>query len=209
MGDTKAIVRASALKRRETLSASDRDYKGRLIQNRALGFPLYLDCQSVALYSASGNEVATEIIREHALNARKRIFYPTLRAESAIEWVRLGGENEFIAGKYGILEPAGNERLTAEQADGLIVFVPGLAFDLCGRRLGRGQGWYDRALATLRGRAQAVALAYEFQVIEEVPTDAWDQGVQYIITEGRTIDCRNSGPVATRVPESLGMKRGC
>lgn len=209
MGDTKAIVRASAAKRRDLLCAADREQKSRLIQNRALRFPLYVDCQAVALYSATGNEVATEIIREHALSARKKIFYPTVKAGTGVDWVRLGDGNEFITGKYGIPEPSGNERLTHEETDGLVVFVPGLAFDLSGNRLGRGQGWYDRALANLGDRARTIALAYEFQVIEKVPAEAWDQRVQYIITEGRIIDCRDSQSVATRVPESLGMKRGC
>jgi 5-formyltetrahydrofolate cyclo-ligase len=79
--------------------------------------------------------------------------------------------------------------LAKNDEEGLIVFVPGLAFDLHGNRLGRGKGWYDRALASLGGQARFIALAFEFQIVDEVPTDSWDRKVHHIITERRIIDC--------------------
>jgi 5-formyltetrahydrofolate cyclo-ligase len=51
-------------------------------------------------------------------------------------------------------------------------------------------GGYDRLIKELGG-ATLVALAYDFQVAEEVPTDEWDQRVHYVITERSVIDCRS------------------
>jgi 5-formyltetrahydrofolate cyclo-ligase len=88
------------------------------------------------------------------------------------------------------------ERLSEADRSGLLVFVPGVAFDAAGNRLGRGKGWYDRMLEWLDDKAGLVALAYECQVVEEVPTEAWDRKVHYIVTEKRIIEC-SAGPALT------------
>lgn len=189
MGDTKEILRVRAAHLRESLSASEIAHKSRLIQRRALSFPPYLQSRAIALYSPSGNEVATEDIRDHALKAGKKLFYPKLDTGRDLLWVRLEESDKMKPGRYGILEPAGVARLAKNDEEGLIVFVPGLALDLHGNRLGRGKGWYDGALASLGGPARFIALAFEFQIVEEVPTDSWDRKVHYIVTERRVIDC--------------------
>jgi 5-formyltetrahydrofolate cyclo-ligase len=83
----------------------------------------------------------------------------------------------------------GDKTMTKREHEGLVVFVPGLAFDLQGHRLGRGRGWYDRVLSLLGGGSKVVALAYEFQIIKELPAERWDQRVRHIISEKRIIDC--------------------
>jgi len=92
--------------------------------------------------------------------------------------------------------------LTTKQR-GMVVFLPGLVFDSLGNRLGRGIGWYDRLLKTMGKGAVFVALAYEFQMVDEVPTEAWDEKVDYVITEKRVIDCGGTPPRATAVSETL------
>ena len=72
---------------------------------------------------------------------------------------------------------------------GLVVFVPGVAFDCNGNRLGRGTGWYDRLLGGLDARVPRIALAYEFQLLEEVPVEPGDLPVHAIVTEKRVIAC--------------------
>jgi 5-formyltetrahydrofolate cyclo-ligase len=71
----------------------------------------------------------------------------------------------------------------------LIVLVPGVGFDASGMRLGRGAGWYDRALAELRalGRVSVVGLAFECQVVTALPSDPWDQRVDVVVTERRVV----------------------
>jgi len=72
---------------------------------------------------------------------------------------------------------------------GLAVFVPGVAFDRAGNRLGRGTGWYDRFLAGLDACVPRIALAYEFQLLEEVPVEQGDLPVHTVVTENRVIAC--------------------
>ena len=92
--------------------------------------------------------------------------------------IKIGSETEFSQGRFGILEPTGERRLAGQDQEELVVFVPGVAFDLRGNRLGRGKGWYDRLIKKL-GQAILVALAYDFQIVDEVPAEEWDQRVHY------------------------------
>ncbi len=70
-----------------------------------------------------------------------------------------------------------------------VVLVPGVGFDRTGMRLGRGRGFYDRALGALRaaGGVCAVGLAFECQIVSELPGDPWDQRMDYVVSEDRVI----------------------
>jgi 5-formyltetrahydrofolate cyclo-ligase len=161
----------------------------RAIQARALDLPAYQASLGVALYSPTQNEVGTEEILNNALSAERRVFYPRTGADGACEFIGVTSSTDLCAGRYGIREPSGTERLSRDHCAGLIVFVPGVAFDRMGNRLGRGKGWYDRMLASLEDKVTVVGLAYQFQIVEEVPTNAWDRRVHYIVTENHVIDC--------------------
>jgi 5-formyltetrahydrofolate cyclo-ligase len=194
MGEKKPALRAAALSQRNSLSPAQALALSRLIQAKALQFSRYLQALSVALYSPIQNEVGTEEIRERSLAQAKILFYPRLGRGNGVELVEVKSAGELKPGPFGILEPAGRTILSDREIGGLIVFVPGVAFDLRGNRLGRGRGWYDRLLGRLGARATSVGLTYEFQIIGEVPVDSWDQRVQFLITESRIIDCAVSHP---------------
>ncbi|RLF88523.1 5-formyltetrahydrofolate cyclo-ligase, partial [Thermococci archaeon] len=98
---------------------------------------------------------------------------------------RIRSFSELRPGKFNIMEP--REAIDEEVNLDLIV-VPGVAFDESGYRLGFGKGYYDRFLRSFRETTK-LGLAYEFQVLEEVPRDEGDIPVDFIITEKRRIDC--------------------
>lgn len=189
MGDKKQVLRDRVILKRESLSGAEVRLWNRLVQARVLHFPPYLVSKSVALYSSIGKEVATQEIRDHALRSGKKLYYPRLEKGERVSFIRVRSVEELRPGKYGILEPTGSEVTTRLDQDGLVVFVPGLAFDLEGNRLGRGKGWYDRALQGLEDGVRFVALAYEFQIVKRLSVEAWDRKVHHIVTEKRTIDC--------------------
>ncbi|MFQ5902320.1 MAG: 5-formyltetrahydrofolate cyclo-ligase [Candidatus Binatia bacterium] len=191
MGEKKHKLRARALLQRESLTTSELCLWSHLIQERVLHFSPYLVSRSVALYSPIGNEVATEEIRDHALGAQKKLFYPKLGEGEDLDLIQVESAEELRTGRYGILEPIGDKVMTKQDQEELVVFVPGLAFDLQGNRLGRGRGWYDRALELMGEGTRFVALAYEFQVEKDLPTERWDRKVHHIITERRIINCRD------------------
>ncbi|HME62447.1 MAG TPA: 5-formyltetrahydrofolate cyclo-ligase, partial [Candidatus Binatia bacterium] len=104
-------------------------------------------------------------------------------------FVRVFSIADLVAGPRGAAEPAGDVPLGDADCQDLMVIVPGVLFDDRGNRLGRGGGWYDRALQRLNDKGIFVGLAYEFQVVASVPAELWDQKVHYVITESRVIDC--------------------
>ena len=186
--ERKQLLRAAAIRQRKFLTSIDSRAWSRLIQGNVVQFPPYSRSPLVALYSPIENEVDTAAIRDHALGAGKTVYYPRIR-ERCLELLQVDSAAAFAIGHFGILEPAGERRPLKLDALGLVVIVPGVAFDGKGNRLGRGGGWYDRLLKQVSGNAISLGLAYEFQIVEEVPADPWDQRLDYVITERRVIDC--------------------
>jgi 5-formyltetrahydrofolate cyclo-ligase len=93
-------------------------------------------------------------------------------------------------GPFGARIPAEGEWLEPE-----LLIVPLLAFDVAGRRLGYGGGFYDRTLARLRGRAgrvRAVGFGYAAQEMQAVPADETDQRLDAIVTESAVIRPRGA-----------------
>ena len=80
------------------------------------------------------------------------------------------------------MEPA--ETYDIAPCDIGVWIVPGLAFTRDGRRVGYGGGWYDRYLAAAAPDAVALAVAYSFQILDDVPTDANDRRVTDVISVG-------------------------
>jgi 5-formyltetrahydrofolate cyclo-ligase len=200
MGEKKHALRVAALARRDLLTRAESLDWSRLIQAKALQFPPYLMCHAVALYSPIQNEVETGEIRDHALATGKSVFFPRMgrQDQHTLELVEVRSTSELSMGRFGILEPTGETRLALRDQEKLVVFVPGIAFDQRGNRLGRGKAWYDKLINVL-GRVTVAALAYDFQIVDEVPADEWDQRVHYIITERRVIDCRCTAAQSNQV----------
>lgn len=93
-------------------------------------------------------------------------------------------ETNIFTGKFGVSEPLMElEEIPLNRFD--LVLVPGLAFDARGNRLGRGKGFYDRILAEASGIKCGVA--YDFQLQENIPTEAHDAKVNYIFTPSRGV----------------------
>ena len=91
---------------------------------------------------------------------------------------------DVVIGKFGVREPAATcETIPLDQFD--LILVPGVAFDLHGHRLGRGKGFYDRILSAASGIKCGVA--YDFQVLESIPTEAHDAKMDFIFTPTRGV----------------------
>ncbi|HXE42892.1 MAG TPA: 5-formyltetrahydrofolate cyclo-ligase [Candidatus Baltobacteraceae bacterium] len=91
-------------------------------------------------------------------------------------------ENDVAVGKFNIREPNSDcEEMALDRFD--LVLVPGLAFDENGDRLGRGHGFYDRILANASGVKCGVA--YDFQLVENIPVEPHDAKVNFIVTPKR------------------------
>lgn len=189
MENEKTQIRRLLRSRRRSLSLADVTEKSRLVHERLFSCPPFQQAQTIVLYSADENEVQTEAIWGEATRLHKAVYYPRISTDKAnLEFVRRVPGQPLVPGTFGILIPPGNDLLTSVSATA-VVLTPGVGFDHCGRRLGRGRGYYDRAFRGVLVGALRIALAYEDQLVSAIPTAADDEPVQYIATETRFIDC--------------------
>lgn len=94
-------------------------------------------------------------------------------------------DTDLVPGKFGIPEPRPEcPALPLNQLD--LVLVPGVAFTALGARLGRGRGFYDRILASVTGRK--IGVAFDEQLVDELPVEPHDQRVDAILTPTRWIE---------------------
>jgi 5-formyltetrahydrofolate cyclo-ligase len=106
----------------------------------------------------------------------RQVLYPKL-VDEKIQFCPVTSLTDLQIGRFGIREPL-SEPIFAEPE---LILVPGLAFTPSGRRLGRGAGFYDRLLATLRKETQKLGICFRFQVLESLPLEAHDLKVDAVI----------------------------
>lgn len=103
----------------------------------------------------------------------------TVRCEEMILEVRELAPGQLAPGRWGIWEPTDEAPLLSDYSRLDLVVVPGLAFSSDGKRLGRGKSFYDRFLP-LVPRAAFVGVCYPCQVVEQIPADPWDIGMDIV-----------------------------
>ena len=117
-------------------------------------------------------EVKTEMILKESLRLGKNLWLPRVNGD-IMDFFRVRSKDDFEIGAYGILEPKGESKAGKEEArDGFMV-VPGVAFDADRNRIGFGGGYYDKYLE-LYPELFTAAVAFGFQIVEGVPTEAND-----------------------------------
>lgn len=98
------------------------------------------------------------------------------------------GPECLISGEqFGIGEPSGPEYTALDNIE--MIIVPGVAFDSFNHRMGRGRGFYDRLLKSTP-KAFKVGVAFDFQMVELVPTESFDVPMDAVICESKTTNCQ-------------------
>ena len=103
----------------------------------------------------------------------------TVSGEEMILEVRELAPEQLALGRWGIWEPTDEAPLLSDYSRLDLVVVPGVAFSSDGKRLGRGKSFYDRFLP-LVPRAAYVGVCYPCQVVEQIPADPWDIGMDIV-----------------------------
>lgn len=176
--DLKRALRADLKARRENLEY-DPDLADGILRNLA-ELVSARGSKSVACYLPFGNEPDTELFIDWGLDAGIRILLPVSLETGELEWVNFEGETE--VGIFGFAEAAG-ARVSLDEVD--LVIAPALAVDLAGNRLGKGKGFYDRALSGLS--IPVVAVVYDDELLEAVPTEPHDQPVAAVVTPSQLV----------------------
>ena len=191
----KQALRKNILSVRERLLADVRSACDAAITERLLQLPEYKQATTVLGYMNFGSEYACELWVAQALIEGKRLVLPKVnRHTNHLDLYRVDDpENQLEAGLWGIREPI-VER--CEQLNDIneveFALLPGVAFCREGARLGYGGGFYDKLLANVSPRTVRVAAAYTLQLVAQLPQEATDVKVGWIVTEEETINCLTS-----------------
>lgn len=146
----KKSLRRSIRKRRLQLNPEERLYVSHQIQKQLEHLPIYQNSQKVAFYLSHEGEVETQNLIERSWELAKNCYLPVITADFTLKFLHYFPQSLLVQNRYNILEPTYNAALeiAVEALD--IVFVPLLAFDKKGNRLGSGAGYYDRTFAFLK-----------------------------------------------------------
>lgn len=146
-----------------------------LILNKLESHKDFIEAKTVMLYSSLPDEVQTIGFIEKWRH-KKRIILPTVVGDDIIP-VELTDDTDFAIGDFNILEPQ-NKPYNGSYD---LIIVPGVAFDKDGNRIGRGKGYYDRFLSK-HMNIKRIGICFDFQLIEEVPTEENDIRMHEIIS---------------------------
>jgi 5-formyltetrahydrofolate cyclo-ligase len=176
---------------REGLSTEDKDKRDRAIYNNIIQSKEFIEAKCIFIYVSYKNEVDTHTIIKTALSEGKIVCVPKIISlKEGMKVLKIRDFDELKASSYGILEP---EQVLEENIVSPwnidLVYTPGVAFDLKGGRIGYGGGFYDRFLSSLKKQVPKFALAYSFQIFQNVPMDENDQRVDGVISEV-ILDCK-------------------
>jgi len=155
----------------------------------AANLPAFLKSRCVALFAPLPSEPDIHPLIEEAWAQGKRVVLPLMIKHGSIpelDWHEVTSwDDVVILGPFGLREPDPLRCPRVPQAELDCVFVPGLAFDHEGFRLGRGGGFYDRFLST--ATMPSIGLFFQRQKVERVPREAHDQRLRSVITEDALI----------------------
>ncbi len=185
----KKELRRKIIQRRDRIPSEVRAIKDREIMDRIVSYKPFTEIGTVMLFASFRSEVNTFPIIEKALQRGKRVALPRVnRSERMLELYYIESMEQLETGYMGIKEPIVSPERIALAEDMEIIVLPGVAFDEQGGRLGYGGGYYDRLLDSLRKAPLLVAVAYEEQIVDEIPVEQHDRRVQVIITDKRVIE---------------------
>lgn len=187
MIDKKTLRKQLSCQRREK-STSFIQKNSKIITKKLMNQPLFNKSKHILFYVSYNGEVYTHQIIKESIRCNKETYVPfSITKTHTIQISKLDYFTDLKPGAYGILEPTEEKQQLMPITILDLIIVPGVAFDTRGNRIGQGGGYYDWLLN--QSNATSIALAFDFQIIPSIPTEAHDQRVDYIITENQVIDC--------------------
>ena len=139
----------------------------------------------MALFSTLAGEIDTTPVIRLAQRDGKQLYFPRMIPGTSLEFLHVSELGSMRHGRYRVLEPARDSESETLTTDAMIL-VPGVAFDWKGGRLGRGAGYYDRALAGFDrdvDRIQLVGVCFSVQLVDAVPMTSVDVRMDRVLTE--------------------------
>lgn len=190
----KKIIRSELLSKRDLLSSDKWSEYSKTIEKNILKSNIYKNCKKLLVYMDFHGEVGTMSLIEEALLNGKEVYLPKVHEgfnEARMDFYKISSTFELVDGYKGIMEPISNPSTCFDyensDKEGLLMLVPGVAFDNKGHRLGYGKGYYDKYLAD-KEKILTIGLCFSLQVLDEIPTEDTDITLDYIVNEKTSVE---------------------
>ncbi len=187
--EKKKKLRKEIIARRESLSDLERDAASKRIRESLFGLSEFKNAKSVHFFISFGSEVITTDMIRDAIKMGKKVVVPFIDRDKKM--LRLSElrdfDKELESGYWGIQEPKKECMREVVIDDVELMVMPGVAFDGKGHRLGYGMAFYDKLIAGRKVTMPLVAIAFDMQVVDDVPVAGHDVLIDKIVTEKRVI----------------------
>ena len=170
--NTKSYIRSQLLKKLKKQKEVERLERSFKIHQKLFSLPEFIKAKIVFFYLSFDGEVETFRMIEKAISVGKKVAVPVIKRRtrkllpSLIDNCDCGLE----VGSYGIYQPKASRIRNIPLRTIDLIIVPAVAFDSKGNRIGRGLGYYDRFLRSLPHRIPSIGLAFDFQVLDKIPS---------------------------------------
>lgn len=176
---TKARLRQQMLKQRSQLVKEQYLSDSKAVSSKFLASAEYCHADTILCYASCHKEVETTDIIRQALMDGKVVAVPKVKGPSEMVFLKIHSLEELAPGFCGIAEPDAN---CQEEIRAGLMLVPGTAFDRHLYRMGYGGGYYDAWLEKYSTSVTTCGLAYDFQLLPDIPVESHDQAMDMLIT---------------------------
>ena len=184
----KNTLRKEAIGKRDAIPPAERRKKDALIMQRLFDLQEFKTARTMLFYASFRTEVNTAKLIEECLKMGKTVFVPKVnKARHRLDLYEIKTLRELLPGYMGIPEPSLPHDRFREIKDVDSVIVPGAGFDRSGNRLGYGAGYYDILLSDVKKKIPFIALGYEEQILDLIPSENHDVRVDIIVTDDQVI----------------------
>lgn len=181
----KRLVRRRVLTARDEMSGSERREASARIAERVMSLPEIERASTVMVFWAFGSEPDTTPLIEGLHTRDVRIALPRI-VDGDLDPRAFVPGDPVTETSFGACEPADGDVIDPAEID--VVVTPGVAFDLSGRRVGYGGGFYDRFFRRTREDAARTGIAFDVQLVDDdLPNGHFDLGVDAVVTESRVV----------------------
>lgn len=189
----KKIIRKKITDARNSLTLEEHEIKSKKITDNLLKLDEYIKAGTIFIYYPFRSEIDTTAIIKDAILKGKKVVLPKVEGREIKTFFVSDLRKDLKSGSFGILEPEISRCKEADVNEIDLAIVPGLCFDMNFSRIGYGGGFYDKILGKLGKGVKKIALAFDLQIISNVPSCSHDKKVDIILTEskiykGLTID---------------------
>jgi 5-formyltetrahydrofolate cyclo-ligase len=190
--NTKKQIRIEMRQRRRMLTVEQQDAAAISLTKNIFQFHGIAGTRRIGAYLANDGEIDPLPAMLEWIRRGQECFLPILfpGQKPRLRFASFSMRSRMFLNRFGLLEPCVSQRACLDPSQLDWIFVPLVAFDLSGHRLGMGGGYYDASLVALRSRThwrkpRLVGLAHEFQRIDDLAVDEWDVPLHGILTNER------------------------